>query len=239
MYMRSIAAISLGALLATSAWAQHASSGGHAGGFSSGRSFAAPNFSGPRFSAPIVSRSFGGAPAYRPSTSSRSFQSSSPAPFGGTSPDRSHRGRPPYPGGGYRPYYSRGVYLVPGWLNSGFYNYGYDSSDQQQPTGPSDAYAQQGPQPSEDQAYTQVPARPAYQGGEPAPTDLQEQPQITLIFKDGRPQQVAQNYAVTRTTLYVLDGSRRREIPLDQLDLPQTEKTNREAGVDFEVPVAE
>jgi hypothetical protein len=44
---------------------------------------------------------------------------------------------------------------------------------------------------------------------------------------------------VTRTTLYVLDGPRRREIPLDQLDLPQTEKTNRDAGVDFEVPSAD
>ena len=46
------------------------------------------------------------------------------------------------------------------------------------------------------------------------------------------PQQV-QNYAVTRTTLYALDGARRREIPLDEIDLPQTEKTNRDAGARF------
>jgi hypothetical protein len=238
--MKRVAAISLGALLAASAFAQHTGTAGHAGGFSSGRGFVAPSFSAPGFS-----RSLGGAPAYRPNASARrSLSFSSPAPFGGTSPDRSHRGRPPYSGGGYRPYYSRGVYLVPGWLNSGFYDYGYlDPGEQQQAaTPPPDAYAEQGaPDP---QAYAQAPARPAYQGGAssspglPA-ADLQEQPQITLIFKDGRPDQSAQNYAVTRTTLYVLDGSRRREIPLDQLDLPQTEKTNRDAGVDFEVPATE
>jgi hypothetical protein len=134
------------------------------------------------------------------------------------------------------------VYLVPGWLNSGFYDYGYgnDSGDQQQAAAPPpDAYAQPGPPPPDDQAYAQIPARPTYQGGASASPDLQEQPQITLIFKDGRPQQVVQNYAVTRTTLYVLDGSRRREIPLDQLDLPQTEKTNLDAGVDFEIPATE
>ena len=45
-----------------------------------------------------------------------------------------------------------------------------------------------------------------------------------------------QNYAVTSTTLYVLDGERRRAIPLDEIDLPQTEKTNRDAGLDFEIP---
>lgn len=236
MHMKRIAVASLGTLLTVSAWGQHASSGGHAaGGFSSGHAFSVPS----------VAHSFGSAPAYRPNASAstqRSFQYSSPAPFGGTSPDRGHRGRPPYSGGGYRPYYSRGVYLVPGWLNSGFYDSGYgsDSGDQQQASvPPPDAYAQQGPPPSDDQAYAPIPGRPAYQEGASASPDLQEQPQITLIFKDGRPEQVVQNYAVTRTTLYVLDGSRRREIPLDQLDLPQTEKTNREAGVDFEVPPAE
>lgn len=227
--MKRIAAISLGALLAASAWAQHAGSGGHAGAVSSGHSFSAPS----------RPRSFGGAPAYRPNApAQRSFPYSTPAPFGGTSPDRSRRGRPPYYGGGYRPYYSRGVYLVPGWLNSGFYDYGYsDSGDQQQAAAPPDAYAQQAP--PEEQAYAQLPARPAYQADAAAPADLQEPPPITLIFKDGRPEQVAQNYAVTRSTLYVLDGSRRREIPLDQLDLPRTEKANRDAGVDFEVPSPE
>jgi hypothetical protein len=234
MHMKCIAAVSLGALLASSAWAQHGGAAGHAGGgFSSGHSF----------SAPASGRSFGSAPSYRPNMSAQhSFPYSSPAPFGGTYPYHGGATRhpyPPYSGRVYRPYYSRGAYLVPGWLGSGFYDSGYgsDYSDQQEAAPPaSDAYTQQGP--SDDQAYAPAPARPAYQGDSPASSDLQEPPQVTLVFKDGRPQQVVQNYAVTRSTLYVLDGVRRREIPLDQLDLPQTEKTNRDAGVDFEVPEA-
>ena len=84
--------------------------------------------------------------------------------------------------------------------------------------------------------YADLPARPPYQPQAAAPADVPDQPQITLFFKDGRPSQVVQNYAVTQTTLYVLDGARRREIPLDEIDVAQTEKTNRDAGVDFEIP---
>jgi hypothetical protein len=233
MHMKRVVAVSLGVLLASSAWAQHGGSAGHAGGgFSSGHTVSAPS----------SSHSFGSAPAYRPNVSTqRSFPYSTPAPFGGTSPYSGSRKRYTYPGS-YRPYYySRGVYLVPGWLGSGFYDSGYgaDYTDQQQAAVPApDDYAQQ-PGPSDEQAYAQIPARPSYQGDSAGSADLQEQPQVTLVFKDGRPEQVVQNYAVTRTTLYVLDGARRREIPLDQLDLPQTEKTNRDAGVDFEIPAAE
>ncbi len=85
----------------------------------------------------------------------------------------------------------------------------------------------------------QVPSRPAYQPQAAPAAEVPDQPEITLLFKDGRAPQQVQNYAVTRTTLYVLDGAKRREIPLDELDLPQTEKTNRDAGLDFEVPSAD
>ena len=154
--------------------------------------------------------------------------------------------RYPYRYGGYRPYYyNRGAYLYPGLLNYG-YGYGYpDDSyygDEQQ-SAPPDANAQAtapdyeyGPPPGSEQAYAEAPPRAQYQAQQAAAPDLQDQPEVTLLFKDGRPPQQVQNYAVTRTTLYVLDGARRREIPLDQLDLPQTQKTNHDAGVDFEVP---
>jgi hypothetical protein len=59
---------------------------------------------------------------------------------------------------------------------------------------------------------------------------------VTLVFKDGRPSQTIHNYALTRTTLYVTDG-RPREIPVEALDLAATEKANREAGVNFRLPV--
>lgn len=61
---------------------------------------------------------------------------------------------------------------------------------------------------------------------------------VTLVFKDGRPPETIHNYALTRSTLYVTDG-RRREIPVADLDLAATEKANREAGVSFELPVAQ
>jgi hypothetical protein len=61
---------------------------------------------------------------------------------------------------------------------------------------------------------------------------------VTLVFKDGRPPETIHNYALTRTTLYVTDG-RRREIPVAALDLAATEKANREAGVSFQLPVAQ
>lgn len=233
MHMKRIAAVSLGALLSAAAWGQHGGSLGHArGGFSSGHSFSAPTYSHPS----------GISPANRPDLlAPRSYPYSSPAPFGGTYPYGGNKNHYRYPGV-YRPYYSRGVYLVPGWPGSGFYDSGYapDYSDQPQPAASPEPYVQpqSAPGPT-DQDYAQLPARPAYPGPAAPSSEAQEQPQVTLVFKDGRPEQVVQNYAVTRTTLYVLDGSRRREIPLADLNLSQTEKMNREAGVDFAVPAAE
>jgi hypothetical protein len=234
--MRLIGASLLGFVLATTAWGQHGAPAGHASaGFASGHSFSG----GP-------SRAFGRAPAYRPSFAAqpRSLYSSpiGPPPFGGTQPINGRTYHYPYRYGGNRPYYySHGVYLVPGFLNYPFYDLGYpDDSyygDQQQSPPPSDAYAQAPPpEQGNEQAYAESPARTPYQPQAAPSPDLPEQPEVTLLFKDGRPPQQVQNYAVTRTTLYVFDGSRRRDIPLDQLDLPQTEKTNRDAGVDFEVP---
>jgi len=58
---------------------------------------------------------------------------------------------------------------------------------------------------------------------------------VTLVFRDGRPPEQIHNYMLSRTTLSVLDG-RHREIPVNELDLPATEKANRAAGVDFRLP---
>jgi len=80
--------------------------------------------------------------------------------------------------------------------------------------------------------------RPAYQGGAAtvvAVAPAADEDAVTLVFKDGRPPEHIHNYAMTRTTLYVQDPHH-QEIPMDELDLPATEKANREAGVSFEVP---
>ena len=66
---------------------------------------------------------------------------------------------------------------------------------------------------------------------------VQPEPQIpvTLVFKDGRPQEQIYNYMLTRTKLYVQE-SRLREIAVADLDLDATVRVNREAGVDFRLP---
>ena len=67
---------------------------------------------------------------------------------------------------------------------------------------------------------------------------LYESDAVTLVFKDGRPAEKIHNYALTRTTLYVTDG-RHREIAVADLDLAATEKANRAAGVNFQLPQAQ
>ncbi len=82
-----------------------------------------------------------------------------------------------------------------------------------------------------------VPYYPAAPGGYwvqlPAPPP--EEDAVTILFKDGRPPEQIRNYALTRTTLYVT-GQRIQEIPIDQIDLPSTERVNAEAGVRFQLP---
>jgi hypothetical protein len=58
---------------------------------------------------------------------------------------------------------------------------------------------------------------------------------LTVVFKDGRPPEKVHNYLLTSTTLSVLD-THRRDIPVAQIDLDQTAKVNRDAGIDFQVP---
>jgi hypothetical protein len=57
----------------------------------------------------------------------------------------------------------------------------------------------------------------------------------TLVFRDGKTEDV-QNYAVVGRTLWIFSEQRARKIPLDQIDLPTTEKINEDQGVDFLAP---
>ncbi len=170
-------------------------------------------------------------------------------PFGGTQANGGQTRRYPYPEHRNRPYYANGLYFAPGWIGGGYYGYGYGYTDEPAPSEPQnpsagpDIYPQPASQSSDngspidyDQAAAGIPPRPPYDPESAPAPDLPEQPQLTLFFKDGRPPQKVGNYAVTRTTLYIYDGARRRELSVDLLDLPQTEKVNREAGVDFNVP---
>jgi hypothetical protein len=96
------------------------------------------------------------------------------------------------------------------------------------------------PQPMPEGAYA-YPAPPSgYYVPQPAAPQMQYVPgsasTVILIYKDGRPPEQIQNYLATRSTLTVLDGGRRREIPLSELNIPATVSANHQTGVDFQLP---
>ena len=102
---------------------------------------------------------------------------------------------------------------------------------------PEQAYPDQ-PQAQQPGDYTPWPySSPAPSAAQPAPADPPATSAVTLVFKDGRPNQTIHNYLLTSTTLSVLD-SNRRDIPVNQIDLVATARVNREAGVDFSLPGA-
>ncbi len=180
-----------------------------------------------------------------------------------TSPARGSRRQYGYRAGILPWGYDAGFY--PGYINTGV-PYGYDDEQQdmqaQGPQGGGPAYGQgqaqayaspengpAGPEPPYGvdtyggSAYGE--ARPPY--GAPnyanaAPentgpvTDGLEHPEITLIFNNGQPPQTIQGYAVTKSTLFALEGTHQRKIPISELDVPATVEKNRENGVEFSVP---
>ena len=83
---------------------------------------------------------------------------------------------------------------------------------------------------------------PTHRSPMPAAPQMQYVPgsatTVILIYKDGRPPEQIQNYLATRSTLTILDGGRRREVPLSDLNLPATISANRQTGVDFQLPTA-
>jgi hypothetical protein len=137
------------------------------------------------------------------------------------------------------PYRSRVHLAVPvwnGWLGAGFPGYpdttGYD--DLATPSNYAEPYDSQQPYESQPAPFNPYPASVELSHSSSA---LESEDAVTLVFKDGRPPDQIHNYVLTRTTLYVRD-QHHRDIPLDQLDLAATQKVNREAGVDFQLPEA-
>lgn len=241
--------------------------GGHAGGFGGSRGFGGgPGFSGGMghgmsFPAPRVNFPSNFASAPRMTYPTRSFSSyprtnystpgysGSRAPYGQVRPQGVKRG--PYPGNGSRgrypyrrPYfYASSTYLAPGLLNYwpyfGDWGSSYDDSGssyqdtgaEQTDNGQNEAYAPE----AEQQSWGPPPAYSSAPSAEPSP-----EPAVTLVFKDGHSLEV-HNYAATPTTILLLDqasSGRTSQVSLDQIDLAATERVNREAGVDFNLPAA-
>ncbi len=57
-------------------------------------------------------------------------------------------------------------------------------------------------------------------------------PTSILVFNDGHQRQV-QNYAIVGQTLWILSDARATKVPLAELNLNQTIKTNEDRGVEF------
>jgi hypothetical protein len=68
-----------------------------------------------------------------------------------------------------------------------------------------------------------------------APAKASPQPATVLVFRDKHTQDV-QNYAIVGKTLWVFTEQRASKIPLSELDIPATQKTNDDRGVDFRLP---
>ena len=208
---------------------------GHASsGFHSGFTSPAPShFSNPGFTAP---QRFTASPSFRmtPSYPRAGFGAANARPAysrGGSSYHRvvSYRRVVTFRNG------IRFVSLVPVWGWSPFWGFpntfGFDGSmasagyaDPPSADPPSDV------QPAEQ--YEPPPGNPSYASPAPPPTNEEG---VKLVFKDRRPSEEIHNYALTPTTLFVLD-QRRRDIPIGEIDLAATEKVNRDAGVNFQLP---
>jgi hypothetical protein len=76
-------------------------------------------------------------------------------------------------------------------------------------------------------------ARPAYRQSQSVPNE----PAVTLVFRDHRPNQVIHNYLINGGTLTVWDEYA-HDIPIADLNIEATRKLNRDKGIDLMLPNA-
>ena len=221
-------------LLATPAWAQMRGMARPAGpGFATRAPIAAPTFrSGP---AMTFHRGPGFAAGFPHGSHGRVFVGQ---PF-----FHHHHRRffsPTFPFG-----FFGGFYAAPAFYDSSMYSYGsYDYAN--------DPYYQQTQQLQQEvnrlgnevqqlrEQQAEVLSRPTIREAPVPPESAKEakpSPPIvtTLIFRDGHKQTIG-NYAIVGPTLWILDEQQAKKIPLAQLDIPATRKTNEDHGVDFGLP---
>jgi hypothetical protein len=79
---------------------------------------------------------------------------------------------------------------------------------------------------------SRVPATPTS-----TPTSPSAAPTTILVFNDGHQRQI-QNYAIVGQTLWILSDARATKVPLADLNLNQTIKTNEDRGVEFLGPAS-
>lgn len=225
-------------------------SGGH-GGFSGGSAFSGHAFSGAHSSAGLGSRSF------NRGSSQRGFSQRGSSQRGLTfrNSSRSLNSRRSFNRNGNLRLRTYGLrnncfgYACRGfgspWGYAGFYDpywfwdsgSSYDNNgDQQGENGLANEMNQQG---VDEQSQRQQDDQGSYAQSTPPrhqPERTEAAPSTVLVFRDQHKQEV-QNYAIVGETLWNFAPQRTEKIPLDNLDIPATTKTNEDRGVDFRVPV--
>jgi len=252
--MRRLWAIAVALLLAAStpvfaqrgggghAGGGHASFGGHAGGFSGGHSFGGHSHggfhSGSGFAPRSYSRGFSRGPIASRGFNrglNRGFNRNSGTHFSIRTYGYGNRCYGYGCGYGYgwgSPYLWGGI--DPYWWWDGDSDNGYDPG---QPYNYDDGLANQMQQqgvpmrpPDDDQNYAR--SAPPHQ---PERTEISSP--TVLVFRDRHREEI-QNYAIVGETLWTFAPQKTQKIPLDDLDIPATQKANDERGVDFHVPGA-
>ena len=82
-----------------------------------------------------------------------------------------------------------------------------------------------------------VPAPRSPEHVEAPPAEPEPLEPTTLVFKDGHKLEV-ENYAIIGQTLFDMTPGHTRKVPLADLDLEATRRTNDERGVTFAVPIS-
>jgi hypothetical protein len=237
----------------------------HAGSFSgfAPRSFSAPRmgFSPGPLGSGLSARPYAGYPQRSwPVARSPFGQLSAPAvrrgPYPGVADGRTWSGQPWHGGhsDGHRPdYHSHSgftysirtapyyPYYTWPWYGGLPYFGNWDSSDYDSgaDTGAAAAQLYSEPETAPAEEPEERRAYQPYQAEVAANVAPGAEPALTIVYKDGRSQQV-HNYALTQTTLLLLDDAssgRTQQVSLQEIDLSATERANRAAGVDFRLPV--
>lgn len=124
--------------------------------------------------------------------------------------------------------------------DSGYGDSGYDNSGYGQ--GSAAPYADYGAAYPDGPQQEELPPWDPQQGQQPvtawptaAAAPVPEQP-LTVFFKNGRAPVKMQNYIMTGKLLTDLDTRHYEQIPLNQIDVAETQRVNNAAGVEFQVP---
>ncbi len=153
---------------------------------------------------------------------------------------------------GWGGYPGWGWYGGLGWDDSSYYadnSYPYDSNSAQSypsyvyvtPNGSSDdSQAYQAQQDEINRLNNEVDRLQAQgQSQNPASRPQGKTTEIhaetVLIYRDGHAEEV-ENYAIVGKTIWVFNESRAKKIPLADLDLAATKRSNEDRGIDFVVP---